>query len=77
MVGLDRSPAQLEEARRQAGDAPVRFVEGDIAKLGESVHERFGTAICLGNTLVHLLADDDLDAACRGIHTALLPAVPG
>lgn len=73
VVGLDRSAAQIGEAVRLAGETPVRFVEGDIAALGESIHERFGSALCLGNTLVHLLDEEQLDAACRGVHAALLP----
>lgn len=73
VVGLDRSPAQLDEARRQAGITPVRFVEGDIARLDASLQERFGSAFCLGNTLVHLLDEEQLEAACQGVHAALLP----
>ena len=72
VVGVDLEPSQIEVASRQARSAPVRFVTGDMARLPD-LGERFGTALCIGNTLVHLLEEADLAAACRGVHDALLP----
>ena len=72
VVGLDRSEAQIAAAD-EAPQPGLRFVVGDLTDLSGSVHDRFGTAICLGNTLAHLQDHDALLAACRGVHAALLP----
>ena len=74
VLGLDRSAAQLEQARLRAAGTTARFVSGDLVRSSEALgEERFGTAFCLGNTLVHLLEAEALAAACRGVHAALLP----
>jgi len=72
VVGVDLEPSQIEVANREARDLSARFVTGDLAHLPD-LGERFGTALCIGNTLVHLLEEEDLAAACRGVHAALLP----
>ena len=73
VLGVDRSEAQLGAATEAPLPEGVRFALGDMTALGRTVHERFGTAICLGNTLVHLHEGGDLRAACHGVHDALLP----
>jgi SAM-dependent methyltransferase len=73
VVGLERSPAQLEQARKHLGNLPLRFVEGDLERPGEHLEERFGSAFCLGNTLVSVLEREGLEAACGGVHAALEP----
>jgi hypothetical protein len=37
---------------------------------------RFGAALCLGNALPHLTADDDLARLATGLHQVLLPGAP-
>ena len=71
VVGVDRSKAQLEQARQKAADLPVRFVEADISHLENALDRRFGSSFCLGNTLVHVLEAQDLERTCRGVHAAL------
>lgn len=74
VLGVDRSEAQLEQARPRAAGTSARFVAGDLVRLHEALgEERFGTAFCLGNTLVHLQEAKELAAACRGVHAALRP----
>jgi SAM-dependent methyltransferase len=73
VVGIDRSEAQLQEARKQSGDADVRFVQGELRALPDLVAERFGAAMCLGNTLVHLHESSELESFCRHLHAVLLP----
>ncbi|MFQ5600271.1 MAG: class I SAM-dependent methyltransferase [Candidatus Krumholzibacteriia bacterium] len=73
VLGLDRSQAQIDEAQRQAGDAAAQFVCADLTHLQEAVGEKFGSAVCLGNTLVNLLETSHLESACRGVYAALLP----
>ncbi|UCE03356.1 MAG: class I SAM-dependent methyltransferase [Candidatus Latescibacterota bacterium] len=72
VVGIDRSEAQLQEARRQSGDADVRFLQGDLRALPDLLAQRFGAAICLGNTLVHLHESAELESFCCHLHAVLL-----
>lgn len=73
-LGVDASEAQIEAATDSPLPPHLRFVVGDLARLDQAVREeRFGTALCLGNTLVHLLEPDALARCCRGVHDALLP----
>ncbi len=71
VVGVDRSSAQLEQARQKAENLPVRFVEADISHLENALDQRFGSSFCLGNTLVHVLETQGLESTCRGVHAAL------
>lgn len=72
VLGVDRSQAQITTAR-EAAPPGAEFVVGDLSILGESVRDRFGTAICLGNTLVHIQDATALHTVCRNVFDALLP----
>ena len=67
VTGIDASPSMIAQAERKRADLPVlvqnrlRFVEGDLrtARLGQKFR-----AVVLGfNTLMHMVSDDDLQAA--------------
>ncbi len=73
VLGIDSSEAQIAAAREGLQPEGLRFELGDMTTLGATVHEHFGSAICLGNTLVHLHESGDLRAACRSVHAVLLP----
>jgi len=84
VVGVDRSAELLEEARH---DAPpgVRFVEADLGNLAERVSAEpgadlevntFGGAVCLGNTLPHLVDRDALRSFAEGVARLFLPGSP-
>lgn len=76
VVGIDRSAAQLaaaREARAAAGRTGPRFVEGDLTALDALVKGRFGSAICLGNTLPHLDSQTELDDFLAGLRRHLVP----
>ncbi|HQR44628.1 MAG TPA: class I SAM-dependent methyltransferase [Thermoanaerobaculia bacterium] len=66
VTGVDRSAAQLAEARRTA-DGRAEFVEGDLAEIGGLVPEGFGGAVCLGNTLPNLAEPERLRAFLGGV----------
>ena len=67
VVGLDRSDSMLAKANEQPLPPNLQFVLGELQDLNTLVGKRFGAAICLGNTLVHLTAVDDLRRALAGI----------
>lgn len=70
-VGTDASPAMIELARAKGGGA--RF---EVAALGEMVStlgQTFDAAVCLGNSLPHLVTDDALLAGLRDLRACLKP----
>ncbi|GAB4253129.1 MAG: hypothetical protein Kow00109_28790 [Acidobacteriota bacterium] len=76
VTGVDRSEALIEEARRDSSEA-VDFRVGDLRDLpGVLAGERFGGAVCLGNTLASLVSDEDLETFASGLARVLLPGAP-
>jgi len=73
VLGIDRSATQLAAAAEPPLPPGLSFATGDLTSFETTGAERFGTALCLGNTLVHLLERSDLVAACKGVFSALLP----
>lgn len=74
-VGLDRSEDMLAKAREHEARGEGRFVAGDIIEADRALagEPRFGLALSLGNTLPHLLEDDQLQRFLHAARTLLLP----
>ncbi len=80
-VGADSSPAMIELARQKAAarGVAVPFVVaglGDLSptlSLSRSPTPPFDAILCLGNSLPHLLAQEDLAAALRSMAAVLRP----
>ena len=74
-VGVDRSEAMLASARDHEARGEGRFVLGNVAQARNALGNEapFGLAICLGNTLPHLLEDEDLEAFVASLCEVLLP----
>jgi SAM-dependent methyltransferase len=72
VAGADASPVMIELARRKAAGLglTVPFSVADFANLpptgGEAAHA-YDAVLCLGNSLPHLLSQDDLVAALRSM----------
>ncbi len=62
-LGLDRSESMLAKAQETPLPPNLQFVLGEIQNVREVVPDRFGAAISLGNTLVHLTKRQDLERA--------------
>jgi len=69
MVGLDGSRAMLRYARANADGVPL--VQADVRQFG--MRERFDAALCLFDSLNHLLAVDELSATFRSVFRCLRP----
>ncbi len=67
VVGLDRSDSMLAKAHEQPLPPNLQFLLGELQDMSTLVEKRFGAAICLGNTLVHLTAEEDLRLALVGV----------
>jgi len=76
VVGVDVSDTMLTRAREAGVPAGVEFVMGDLAHVDTVVTGKFGGAICLGNTLVHVTDRAVLVDLLRGVRKVLLPGAP-
>lgn len=74
-VGLDRSETMLEQAREHEERGEGRFVLGDAIRAASvlSAEPPFGMAICLGNTVPHILEEDELRSVVESLCELLLP----
>lgn len=76
VVGVDRSPAMIEQALEAPCPAGLRFVTGDLTALESLTEGEFDGAICLGNTLPHLLSEAAVGAFLGGLRRRLKPGAP-
>ncbi len=67
VVGLDRSESMLAKANEQPLPPNLQFLLGELQDVSILFEKHFGAAICLGNTLVHLTAEEDLRRALAGV----------
>jgi SAM-dependent methyltransferase len=63
----------IEDALEEPLPSNLRFVLGDLREADRILGERYGGAICLGNTLPMLTEDEDLRRAFAALHRLLLP----
>lgn len=73
-TGVDASPAQVAAACE--ADPEGRYLQGSLTELAELVPPGFGGAICVGNTLPHLMDEATLGRFFRGLGGRLLPGAP-
>lgn len=72
--GADASPAMITAARGSAAAAGIEaaFVVSDLLELDARIDEVFDAVLCLGNSLPHLLTQDQLVAALRQMRGRLV-----
>lgn len=77
VAGADASPVMIQLAQQKASAAglDVPFVVADLANPQSAIRNRqsFDAVLCLGNSLPHLLTQDELIAALRGMADVLRP----
>lgn len=74
VLGLDRSESMLAKAREEPLPPNLRFVLAEIREFEAKVTGKFGAALCLGNTLVHIQEREELELALKQIAGVLEPA---
>jgi SAM-dependent methyltransferase len=74
-VGLDASESMIEAAREHEARGHGRFVLGDAREARSLLtgEAPFGLALCLGNMLPHLLAEEDALRLFAEVHALLRP----
>lgn len=76
VVGVDSSESQIKTAREAPQSAGIDFLQGDLGELRGLLTGSYGGAICLGNTLPHLLDRDSLERFLSGLRVHLADGAP-
>ena len=71
--GADLSAAMIDLARRNAAqpDVSIRFEQAGFADIGTPFNVTFDAVLCLGNSLPHVLTEEDQLAALTAMHGRL------
>lgn len=74
VTGIDMDPGKIAYAREKAyqHDAGVHFRIEDLRCINEE-DRRFSAVLCLGNSLTHLLTDEDIEKALMEVYRVLIP----
>jgi glycine/sarcosine N-methyltransferase len=76
VLGVDNNESMLELARKNAkagGVKGLRLQVADFLTLCDLIKSRFDTIVCLGNSLPHLVDDEDVLKALRNFFKLLKP----
>jgi glycine/sarcosine N-methyltransferase len=78
VVGSDISPGMLQAAPANASDARIdtnlcSWLEAPMQELTDRLDAQHDAVICMGNSIPHLLTDDDLNRTIEGFATLLKP----
>jgi D-alanyl-D-alanine dipeptidase len=72
VVGTDISAPMIEKSRENAGHREIEFIQASFTELGKT-EGLFDAVTCLGNSLPHVLSDEELDASLSNMFDALIP----
>lgn len=72
VIGMDISRGMLQTARRNTRKQKIEFVEAGFTET-DKVGGLFDAVTCLGNSLPHVLTDEDLDKSLASMYDILLP----
>jgi SAM-dependent methyltransferase len=74
-AGADLSAQMIAQARRNAAeaDAPVEWAVAGLGELAAAFEGQFDAALCLGNSLPHLLTQEAVAAALADLAALLQP----
>lgn len=72
-VGVDLDAQMIARAQQKAAEEMVDawFQVADLKQLSTRVGEKFHAVVCIGNSLVHLLTEEDIKQALREFYTTL------
>lgn len=75
VVGVDPSRQMLDKAKRNAQqhNTQVNWVQGDFLSLSDVVDGGFDAIVCKGNSLPHLLTDEEIETSILTFFELLRP----
>ncbi|MBZ0265545.1 class I SAM-dependent methyltransferase [bacterium] len=74
VVGVDQSSALLEIARDVENESEtLHFVEGNFLNFPEVVEGEFDGVFCLGNSIPHILSEEELSITFKNVFNSLKP----
>ena len=76
VVALDNNPSMLEIAQRNIEKykvSKIKLIEGEFTDVSKTAKGPFDCVACLGNSLPHLVDDDDLIHALKEFRSILKP----
>ncbi len=75
VTAIDISPAMLRQLQHNASrmKLPINTVAANFQNLSDVLDTTFDAVFCLGNSLVHLLTDEDLEKTLSGFYSLLKP----
>jgi SAM-dependent methyltransferase len=76
VVAVDASKEMLEAAGREPMPPRLKLEGGDMGAVEALVRGQFGGAICLGNSLAHIVGTESLGRMMIGLRRRLLPGAP-
>lgn len=75
VLGVDASRVMVETANAHAKKLDIRstFIEGEFQSLAQRLEGKYDAVFCLGNSLSHLLHDDEIIASLANFSSLLKP----
>jgi len=75
VTGCDISPASIDEAERNADlfGAPAHFFVADMRALPHDLSASHDAVVSCGNSIAHLISDEDMAAFLQGVSRTLRP----
>lgn len=76
VTGADLSSGMIERARQNAAAmavSQVRFVVAGFGQLRKIINRSYNVVLCLGNSLPHVLSDEELHATLADFAAVLVP----
>ena len=75
VTGVDISSSMLKIAKAKDKGARIRFVQGDMKRLGKAIpkSQRFDAAICLGQVFYHLMTEKHVQTFLKELRKLLKP----
>lgn len=72
VTGSDISEKMVEKSKENAGNRDIQFIQAGFTDM-EKVDGMYDAVTCLGNSLPHVLADDDLRQSLKSMYDTVIP----
>ena len=72
VIGADISEKMVEKAGKNAGTRKIEFIQAGFTEPGK-IGGMFDAVTCLGNSLPHVLTDEELERSLSSMYDLLLP----